>query len=93
MKQTMANRTKKTEVSERLHLTFPKDLIREPVLSILAKKFDVVFNIRGSTVTSEMALVELELKGEQKEVTKSIAWLKTKGVTVESLPRNVVDID
>ena len=89
----MANRTKKNEISERLHLTFPKHLIREPVLSILAKKFDVVFNIRGSTVTSEMALVELELKGEQKEVAKSIAWLKTKGVAVESLPRNVVDLD
>ena len=87
----MMAKQKKSEISERLHLTFPKDLIREPVLSILAKTYDVVFNIRGSTVTSEMALVDLEIKGEQKEVARSIAWLKTKGVAVESLPRNVIE--
>ena len=48
----MANKAKHDRVRERVYLTFPKDLIKEPVLSQLAKQFDVVFNIRGSTVTS-----------------------------------------
>ena len=43
-------------VSERVYLTFPRDLIKEPVLSMLSKQFDVVFNIRASTVTAEWGL-------------------------------------
>jgi hypothetical protein len=47
----MAGRTKQEIVRERIYLTFPQDLIKEPVLSMLSKQFDIVFNIRGSTVT------------------------------------------
>ena len=75
---------------ERVYLTFTEALINEPVLSLLAKRFDVVFNIKSSTVTSEMALVSLELEGQQREVAKSIAWLKRKGVTVEPIGKNVI---
>ena len=70
---------------QRVHLTFPKKLINEPVLSLLAKQFDVGFNIRGSTVTSAMALVELDFDGKDNEVAKAIAWLKRKGVSVEPI--------
>ena len=62
-----------------------------PVLSMLAKRFDIVFNIRGSTVTSEMGLVALEIDGKQAEVVKAIGWLKGKGVTVEPIVKNVIE--
>ena len=87
----MATKIKKETVRERVYLTFPKDLIREPVLSLLAKQFDVVFNIRGSTVTSEMALVALELDGKPAEIEKAIGWLKDKGVIVEPIEKNVIE--
>jgi ABC-type methionine transport system ATPase subunit len=87
----MATKNKKETVRERVYLTFPKDLIREPVLSLLAKQFDVVFNIRGSTVTSEMALVALELDGKPAEIEKAIGWLKDKGVIVEPIEKNVIE--
>jgi ABC-type methionine transport system ATPase subunit len=87
----MATKTKLVTVRERVYLTFPKDLIKEPVLSMLAKRFDVVFNIRGSTVTSDMGLVALEIDGKQAEVVKAIAWLKGKGVTVEPIEKNVIE--
>lgn len=74
---------------QRVHLTFPKKLINQPVLSLLAKQFDVVFNIRGSTVTSQMALVELDFDGEESDVGKAIAWLKRKGVSVEPIGKRV----
>jgi len=64
--------------------------VREPVLSLMAKQFDVVFNIRGSTVTAEMGLMALEIDGAQTEVDKAVAWLKEKGVTVEPI-ENVVE--
>ncbi len=87
----MTTKTKDPPVRERVYLTFPKNLIREPVLSMLAKQFDVVFNIRGSTVTAEMALVTIELHGKQREVEKAIGWLKNKGVTVEPIGKNVIE--
>ena len=87
----MAMKTKKDTVRERVYLTFPKDLIKEPVLSLLAKQFDVVFNIRGSTVTAEMGLVALEIDGKSTEVEKAIGWLKEKGVMVEPNEKNVIE--
>ena len=87
----MATRVKSTAVSERVYLTFPRDLVKEPVLSLLSKQFDVVFNIRGSTVTAEMGLVALEIDGKDSEVAKAIAWLKSKGVAVEPIEKNVIE--
>jgi L-aspartate semialdehyde sulfurtransferase ferredoxin len=82
---------KREAVRERIYLTFPRTLVREPVLSLMAKQFDVVFNIRGSTVTAEMALMALEINGAQAEVDKAVAWLKEKGVTVEPIGKNIVE--
>jgi len=87
----MAIRSKKTAIRECVYLTFPENLIKQPVLSLLAKQFDVVFNIRGSTVTSELALVALELDGSAAEVEKSIRWLKEKGVIVEPFEKAAID--
>src|SRR5580765_6014774 len=87
----MATKTKQEAVRERVYLTFPKDQIKEPVLSMLSKQFDIVFNIRGSTVTSDMGLVALEIDGKESEVTKAIDWLKAKGITVEPIEKNVIE--
>ena len=84
-------KTKREAVRERIYLTVPRSLVREPVLSSMAKQFDVVFNIRGSTVTGEMALMSLEINGAQTEVDKAVAWLKEKGVTVEPIEKNVFE--
>ena len=82
---------KKETVCERVYLTFPKDLVKEPIVCWLAKKFDILFNIRGSTVTSEMGLVALEINGEREEVDRALLWLKEKGVVVEPIEKNVIE--
>ena len=46
---------------------------------------------RGSTVTSEMGLVALEIDGKGSEVAKAIGWLKAKGITVEPIEKNVIE--
>ena len=76
----MATKASQGTVRERVYLTFPKELIKEPVLSLLSKQFDITFNIRGSTVTAEMGLVALEIDGKETEVSKAIGWLKGKEV-------------
>jgi len=87
----MATKAKPDRVRERVCLTFPKELINEPVLRLLSKQFDIVFNIRGSTVTSEMGLVALEIDGKNGEVAKAIAWLRAKGIAVEPIEKNVIE--
>jgi ABC-type methionine transport system ATPase subunit len=84
-------KSSKEKVCERVYLTFPRELVKEPIVCWLAKKFDIVFNIRGSTVTAEMGLVALEIDGERQEVDKAIHWLKQKGVIVEPIEKNVIE--
>ena len=81
----------KNKVSERIYLTFPKQLVKEPLVCQMAKKFDILFNIRGSSVTAEMGLVALEIDGDRAEVDKAIQWLKDKGVIVEPIVKNVIE--
>lgn len=81
----------KEKVCERVYLTFPKKLVKEPIVCWMAKKFDILFNIRGSTVTAEMGLVALEIDGERGEVDKAIRWLKDQGVIVEPIEKNVIE--
>jgi ABC-type methionine transport system ATPase subunit len=87
----MPTKAKQQAVRERVYLTFPKNLIKQPVLSLLSKRFDVIFNIKSSTVTREMGLVALEIDGDESEVGKAIVWLKSKGVTVEPIEKNFVE--
>ncbi len=81
----------KKKVCERVYLTFPKELVKEPIVCLLAKSFDIVFNIRGSTVTAEMGLVALEIDGQHTEIDKAMHWLREKGVIVEPIEKNVIE--
>jgi ABC-type methionine transport system ATPase subunit len=87
----MVLKGRRERVRQRVYLTFPKDLIKEPILSSMAKQFDIVFNIRGSTVTAEMGLVALEIDGKSVEVERAIGWLKGKGVMVEPIEKNIIE--
>ena len=51
----------------------------------------MIFNIRSSTVTADLALLALEINGKEIEVAKAISWLKGKGVVVEPIEKNVID--
>jgi ABC-type methionine transport system ATPase subunit len=67
----------------RLWLMFPSRLITRPILWELAKKFELITNVRQASVTTEIGLVSVELDGERDEIKKSIAWLEEQGIKVE----------
>jgi ABC-type methionine transport system ATPase subunit len=75
--------------TKRVKLTFPQDLIKEPVIFTMAKKFDVMPNIRRAKVTESVGEVVLELEGEEKKVEQGIAFLKERGVKIESVEGDV----
>src|SRR5512139_1661381 len=68
--------------TRRIKLTFPKDLIKEPVIFTMAKKYDVMPNIRRAKVTESFGEVVLELEGAEKNLEAGIAYLKERGVEV-----------
>ena len=66
-----------------VHCTFPKDMIREPLLYNLGRDFKVIPNIRGATITDEIGLVYLELQGPDGEIEKAVDYLKSRGVRID----------
>ena len=71
--------------TRRIKLTFPQDLIKEPVIFTMAKKFDVMPNTRRAKVTESVGEVVLELEGAEKKLEEGIAYLKERGVKVDPL--------
>ncbi len=66
--------------------TFPQDLISEPIIShTLGDKFGVVPNIRAASITDTMALVAVEIEGDEKAIVESVSYLKSRGVKVEEI--------
>jgi hypothetical protein len=69
----------------RFHLTFPEHLIDEPLIYRLGRDFGVVTNIRRANVEERAAWVILEIRGEQADVERALAWLAERGVQVDRI--------
>jgi NIL domain len=75
----------------RVMFTFPPDLIKEPIIYNLGRKFKVVPNIRRADVSENKGWVVLELEGEEQEIEKGIAWVVGKGVRVDPVVGDVLE--
>ena len=74
--------------TKRLKLTFPQELIKEPVIFTMAKKFDIMPNIRRAKVTESVGEVVLELEGAENKLEEGIAFLKQRGIKIETVNEN-----
>ena len=68
---------------KRVTLVFPLNQIQEPVVFTMAKKFDIIPNIRKARVTETVGEMMLELEGEEKNLAKGIEYLESRGIKVE----------
>ncbi len=75
----------------RVKLTFPQHLIKEPVLFTMAKKYDVMPNIRRARVTDTVGEMVLELEGEEENLNAGIQSLRDQGVVVEYVEGDVIE--
>ncbi len=71
-------------------LIFPQHLIKEPVIYMMSKEYDVVPNIRRARVTESVGEVTLELEGSEDGLKKAVVFLEKKGVKVEPVVGDVV---
>lgn len=74
-----------------VHLIFPQTLIKKPVIYSMAKKFDVIPNIRRAKITESVGEVVLELEASKDSLDKGIAYLRKMGVKVEPVVGDIVE--
>lgn len=72
-------------------LVFPQKLIKEPVTYQMAKKYNVIPNIRRAKVTETVGEMVLELDGEEENIENGIKYLIKSGVDVEPIEGDIVD--
>lgn len=72
-------------MKRKLFCTIPQNLIKQPLLFTLVNRFQVVPNIRGASVTETIAILSLELEGDDAQVEEAVRYLKEEGVQVEDL--------
>ncbi|MBI5407156.1 MAG: NIL domain-containing protein [Nitrospirae bacterium] len=77
--------------SFKIRISFPEEKIKEPIIYKIGHEFKVVTNIRRADVREKTGWVELELNGDPSEIEKAVASLKTKGVKVEPIERNIIE--
>ena len=70
-------------------LIFPQHLIKEPVIYMMAKEYDVIPNIRRAKVTETIGEVALELEGAEENLKQAFQFLERKGVKVEPVVGDV----
>jgi ABC-type methionine transport system ATPase subunit len=70
-------------MKSRLLLTFPEELIREPIIYNLGQQFNVVTNIHRADIDDATGWMTLEMEGDKDEIDKAIVWMTSKGVRVE----------
>ncbi|MGO9015413.1 MAG: NIL domain-containing protein [Dissulfurispiraceae bacterium] len=77
-------------MKRRVKLTFPQNLIKEPVLFTMARKYDVLPNIRRARVTDTVGEMILELEGDEENLEKGIKSLQDQGIEVELIEGDVI---
>lgn len=75
----------------RVKFTFPQELITEPIIYQLGRKFSIVTNIRRADVREEMGWVVLGLEGDEDEIASGIDWVVSTGVRVDPVSGDVVE--
>ena len=75
----------------RTKLTFPEELITQPIIYEIGQQFGVTTNIRRADVGGDVGWVILELEGPEEEIEKALAWVRAEGVRVDPVTGDVIE--
>ena len=68
------------KVKKTIRFEFTQDLVKEPLLYQLTRRFDLVTNIRAASVTDEGGFVVLEMEGEEEVIGTALDYLREMGI-------------
>jgi len=74
-----------------VHLVFPQRLIKKPVIYTMAKKYNVIPNIRRANITETVGEVTLELSGAKENLEKARKYLERIGIKFEPVFGDIVE--
>ncbi len=74
-----------------VRLTFPEDLVNKPIIFQMAKKFDLIPNIKRAKVSETAGEVVLEITGDKEKLKDGLAYITELGVIVENIPGDIVE--
>lgn len=74
-----------------LHLIFPQNQIKKPLIYTMAKKYNVVPNIRRANITEKIGEVILQLSGKPDNLNKAEKYLKKSGVKVKLIEGDILE--
>ncbi len=74
-----------------VRLTFPQELIKEPVTFKMAKRYDIIPNIRRARVSETVGEIVLELEGKKDNLEKGIKYLEKRNVKVEPVVGDIIE--
>jgi len=74
-----------TATSVRARLTFPEDMVAEPVIARLALDHGVIASIRRANVEDHTGWLVCELSGTREAIDSGVAWLTGTGIKVDWL--------
>lgn len=75
----------------RVYLNFPEQLVTEPVIHTMGRRFDVVTNIRRAEVEATSGWVVLEIEGTDEEIDRAIGYASDLGVEVNEMTGDIVE--
>jgi L-aspartate semialdehyde sulfurtransferase ferredoxin len=76
--------------SRKIVIRYSADIVEEPIIYELVKKYDLVFNILKARIFPRReGVIVLELTGTKENFDAGIRFLKEKGLKVESLSKSV----
>lgn len=78
-------------MKKRVKLTFPQHLIKEPVVYTMAKRYDLMPNIRRAKVTETVGEMVLEIDGTEENLEKGIEFLRQQGVVAELIEGDILE--
>jgi len=77
--------------SRRVVFRYPRHLIDVPVVSHLARNYDLEFNILRANITPQSeGVMVVGLEGSEENLRQGLAWARDQGVAVQPLERDVV---
>jgi ABC-type methionine transport system ATPase subunit len=77
-------------MKDRFHLTFPRERVESPVMSDVAKKFEVSFSIRRASVEAAGGWMDLQMEGEDAEIERAIQFIEENGVRIDPIEGDII---
>lgn len=74
-----------------IRMTFPEQLVKEPVTFRMAVQFDLLPNIRRARVTETAGELVLELEGSPENLERGLRYLEELGVQVTPVEGDLLE--